>query len=229
MIITMRIPLPLLSYSTQDSWAPAWYSSLVVLAMGLVLCLIFFLARTLVLSRTSKLNREAEKAAVGKSDVKVENEKGLEKRPLKWWSRWETLERELPVSLSLSLARPHSSSRSKGVLALSKFPSPPPTDPSSQSPPSEEAGGANRLKTVGPSFDSPRPAIYEAEPLSMAKAIMSRHTYRRPSFAAPPSRIPPSRLLPKSLTSAPARPSSPASPPVSKQAPAHESTGGEMV
>lgn len=161
MIITMRIPLPLLSYSTQDysSLAPTWYSSLVILGMGLVLCLIFFLVRTLALSRFSKLNREDEKAVVRKSEVKVESEKESERRARKWWPRWETLERELPVSLSLSLARPPSSSRSKGVLALSKFPSPPPADPSSQSPLPEETGGAHRLRTVGPSFDSPSTSI----------------------------------------------------------------------
>jgi len=233
MIISMRIPLPLLSYSSQEysSWAPARYSSLVILGLvGLVLCLVFFLARTLVLSRTYKLNREAEKATVGKSEVKVESEKESDKKVRKWWPRWESFERELPVSLSLSLARFPSTSRSKGVLALSKFPTPPSVDASSQSPP--PAGDvANRLRAVGPSFDSPRPAIFEAtEPLSMAKAIMSRHTYRRPSFSAPPPRISSSRLLPKPITTTPEQTPFPLSPSTSEQPTVHkQSTGGEMV
>ncbi|KAF8961488.1 hypothetical protein BDZ97DRAFT_1828495 [Flammula alnicola] len=41
----------------------------------------------------------------------------------------------------------------------------------------------------GPAFDHPLPALYESEiPVSMAKMIMSRHTFRRPTSRPPPVR-----------------------------------------
>jgi len=52
-----------------------------------------------------------------------------------------------------------------------------------------------QTRRQGPAFEHPLPAIYQQAPVSMAKMIMSRHTYRRPnpnrfqrSSSAPPSR-----------------------------------------
>jgi hypothetical protein len=44
-------------------------------------------------------------------------------------------------------------------------------------------------KRTGPAFERPLPAIYQTEvPVSMAKMIMSRHTFRRPGSRPPPVR-----------------------------------------
>ncbi|CAA7265237.1 unnamed protein product [Cyclocybe aegerita] len=41
----------------------------------------------------------------------------------------------------------------------------------------------------GPAFETPLPALYQSEvPVSMAKMIMSRHTFRRPTSRPPPVR-----------------------------------------
>ncbi|KDR80890.1 hypothetical protein GALMADRAFT_135978 [Galerina marginata CBS 339.88] len=43
----------------------------------------------------------------------------------------------------------------------------------------------------GPAFEHPLPALYNTEvPVSMAKMIMSRHTFRRPASRPPPVRNP---------------------------------------
>lgn len=44
-------------------------------------------------------------------------------------------------------------------------------------------------KRPGPAFEHPLPAIYQSDvPVSMAKMIMSRHTFRRPASRPPPVR-----------------------------------------
>lgn len=41
-------------------------------------------------------------------------------------------------------------------------------------------------RRVGPSFDHPLPAVYQTDvPVSMAKMIMSRHTFRKPTLRPP--------------------------------------------
>jgi len=45
------------------------------------------------------------------------------------------------------------------------------------------------IRRPGPAFDRPLPAVYQSDmPVSMAKMIMSRHTFRRPSSRPPPAR-----------------------------------------
>jgi len=46
-----------------------------------------------------------------------------------------------------------------------------------------------RGRRPGPAFDHPLPALYQSDvPVSMAKMIMSRHTFRRPTTRPPPVR-----------------------------------------
>uniref|UniRef100_A0A0W0FBP3 Uncharacterized protein n=1 Tax=Moniliophthora roreri TaxID=221103 RepID=A0A0W0FBP3_MONRR len=54
----------------------------------------------------------------------------------------------------------------------------------------------------GPSFEQPLPAIYQSqEPISMAKMIMSRHTFRRPGQKMPrrSASAPPTSSRPQSM------------------------------
>jgi len=71
----------------------------------------------------------------------------------------------------------------------------------------------------GPAFSRPLPTLYESDiPVSMAKMIMSRHTFRRPSSRPPPARSTntvqiqrKAPLLPPQASSSLARPPSPPS------------------
>jgi len=46
-----------------------------------------------------------------------------------------------------------------------------------------------RGRRPGPAFEHPLPALYQSDvPVSMAKMIMSRHTFRRPTSRPPPAR-----------------------------------------
>ena len=73
-------------------------------------------------------------------------------------------------------------------------------------------------KRTGPAFARPLPTLYESDiPVSMAKMIMSRHTFRRPTSRPPPARaantvqiqrkIPPPPTTSSSLTRPPSPPS----------------------
>jgi len=54
----------------------------------------------------------------------------------------------------------------------------------SQSPPSQPW---QRGRRSGPAFEQPLPAMYQTDvPVSMAKMIMSRHTFRKPAQRPPP-------------------------------------------
>ncbi|KAF8625083.1 hypothetical protein AX15_005564 [Amanita polypyramis BW_CC] len=111
------------------------------------------------------------------------------------WFKWE---KTLPVSLS---GAPRSSvvkgsavppARGPAVVMRQVHMSAPPRPGSetSQQPPS--APHPNRGQTwqqvrrSGPAFETPVPTLYQTDvPASMAKIIMSRHTYRKPTQRSP--------------------------------------------
>ncbi|PPQ86968.1 hypothetical protein CVT26_007647, partial [Gymnopilus dilepis] len=56
-------------------------------------------------------------------------------------------------------------------------------------PPPSPPPQMQQIRRPGPAFDHPLPALYDSrEPISMAKMIMSRHTFRRPASRPPPVR-----------------------------------------
>ncbi|KAF8351968.1 hypothetical protein F5887DRAFT_1068342 [Amanita rubescens] len=60
----------------------------------------------------------------------------------------------------------------------------------SQAPQLHRGQSWSQVRRPGPAFETPLPALYQTEvPVSMAKIIMSRHTYRKPT-PRPPSRSP---------------------------------------
>lgn len=106
------------------------------------------------------------------------------------WSR--SLQRALPASLPFSLTIPEKPSPEVGTRAgvglshkrLESFP------------------GNWQVYRPGPQFQPPPPAVYQnPAPLSMAKLIMSRHTFRRPNPNRP-------RKLSTASTSRPPQPTS---------------------
>ncbi|KAF7762093.1 hypothetical protein Agabi119p4_8686 [Agaricus bisporus var. burnettii] len=51
----------------------------------------------------------------------------------------------------------------------------------------QQRSAAQPWRRTGPAFESPLPAMYQTDvPVSMAKMIMSRHTFRRPAPRPPP-------------------------------------------
>ncbi|KAK7460928.1 hypothetical protein VKT23_008856 [Stygiomarasmius scandens] len=146
-----------------------------VAAFGVVLVIRFAFGR----SRTLPVNVEKEKQA----------SRDVEKKSVSW--RIFGLD-SLPVSLPITLTAPTNTMVGKGVglnagSVLSRsLPSQLTQQPRSPSPP----------RRGGPTFEQPMASIYQSqEPISMAKIIMSRHTFRRPT--PKPSRratsLPPSR------------------------------------
>ncbi|KAG6872563.1 hypothetical protein C0995_008836 [Termitomyces sp. Mi166 len=118
---------------------------------------------------------------------------------------WRQLSWDSLPSLPVSLAVPGNESHGKGVGMQEKRPPQP--------------WQTVRGRRGGPMFETPLPALYQSkEPLSMAKMIMSRHTYRRPS-SRPPARpmSPPTRTAvpPASSPSLPSLPSSASTTPAS--------------
>lgn len=83
----------------------------------------------------------------------------------------QSLQRALPASLPFSLTIPEKPSPEVGTgagvgLSLKRL----------------ESLGNWQLRRPGPQFQPPPPAVYQnPAPLSMAKLIMSRHTFRRPN------------------------------------------------
>ncbi|KAG2007011.1 hypothetical protein CC2G_014739 [Coprinopsis cinerea AmutBmut pab1-1] len=97
--------------------------------------------------------------------------------------------------------RPPTSSWLWGLLRLSALRAPPsqseecayPSEKQAWSQPQFQPRRPHLMSQVGrrtgPAFDRPLPTLYESDiPVSMAKMIMSRHTFRRPSSRPPPAR-----------------------------------------
>lgn len=111
----------------------------------------------------------------------------------------------LPVSLPITLTAPlNATTVGRGVGVTAGIP------PVLSSPPRSSVANHARSQSekpvswhrCGPSFEQPVPAIYQSqEPLSMAKLIMSRHTFRRPT-PKPPKRsvsVPPTPSRPQHM------------------------------
>ncbi|TFK61441.1 hypothetical protein BDN72DRAFT_460131 [Pluteus cervinus] len=91
------------------------------------------------------------------------------KKQSKWtwgWFTWESLPVSLPVSLRATETHNRVIGQGVGVSVRNAMQS---------------------VRRGAPIFEGPVPAIYQTEvPVSMAKMIMSRHTFRRPNGARPP-------------------------------------------
>ncbi|KAF5365287.1 hypothetical protein D9758_005336 [Tetrapyrgos nigripes] len=161
-----------------------------VAAVGLLLALRSVFTRL----RSAPVNAEKGKRA--------SQEVQQEKKSVSW--RFLTLD-SLPVSLPMTLVAPPANTmagRGVGLNAGSVLSRPPSQQGSMAQVPRSPSPPQWRGRR-GPTFDQPVPSIYQSqEPISMAKIIMSRHTFRRPappkpaprrSKSLPPSSSPSSR------------------------------------
>ncbi|KAG0703596.1 hypothetical protein DFH29DRAFT_916232 [Suillus ampliporus] len=104
------------------------------------------------------------------SDVKTSTWSSLLLLPNTWS---QSLQRALPASLPFSLTIPEKLSSEVGTGAGIGL---------SSERVEEFLPGNWQLRRPGPHFRPPPPAVYQnPAPLSMAKLIMSRHTFRRPN------------------------------------------------
>jgi hypothetical protein len=108
-----------------------------------------------------------------------------------WSWKWEGLPLSLPVSLSISEKDCPGVGVGVGVAAAIQ-----------QQQQLQPVNMTWQTRRRSPGFEPPLPALYDTQlPISMAKMIMSRHTYRRPSLSRPPPRVVPSHTRSVSLPS----------------------------
>ncbi|KAK2460874.1 hypothetical protein APHAL10511_007344 [Amanita phalloides] len=110
------------------------------------------------------------------------------------WFKWES---SLPISFSAPRNSVLQGRPTSPATSQLHIPTPPRTEASQNSSQDQDQDQATQLhrgpswhqaRRAGPAFETPLPAMYQTEvPASMAKIIMSRHTYRRPT-PRPPSR-----------------------------------------
>lgn len=171
----MSMPVPPISFDSDR--LPSCTS--VFLSLLATLVLVSFVRAALLCLRgnvDSKLLQQSQVQVVEKA---VERSDDAKQRPGSWkWSlsSWKAV--SVPsLSLPLSLAPIDKDSVRRGVGMQGKSETR-----------RHEHWPAPRVRKGGPTFETPLPALYQSEPLSMAKLIMSRHTYRKPT-GRPPSRL----------------------------------------
>ena len=128
----------------------------------------------------------------------------LQQKPSRWrWvaafvpsrARWQQISSSMPVSFSsLTVPKDAKLGRGVGIVEGGMRQISPPPRPTMRREGSESAARRNG-KAPGPTFESPVPALYQAEvPASMARIILSRHTFRKSAPGAPRKPITPSSL-----------------------------------
>lgn len=128
----------------------------------------------------------------------------FQQKPSRWrWvaafmpsrARWLQITSSMPVSFSsLSVSKDAKLGRGVGVVEGGMRQISPPPRPTMRREGSEGAARRNG-KAPGPTFETPVPALYQAEvPASMARIILSRHTFRKSAPGAPRKPITPSSL-----------------------------------
>ncbi|ESK87987.1 hypothetical protein Moror_10834 [Moniliophthora roreri MCA 2997] len=176
---------------------------------SLILC--FFVAVFLILAIRYGLHYRSSRTPVAISgDKEKRTSQGTTQLEQKSSSRRLFIWDGLPLSLPVTLTAPRNTTVGKGVGVSASVapvsrtssppppPPPPPRGPINQSQPQPVMSQSRR----GPSFEQPLPAIYQSqEPISMAKMIMSRHTFRRPGQKMPrrSASAPPTSSRPQSM------------------------------
>ncbi|KAG6827716.1 hypothetical protein H0H92_010689 [Tricholoma furcatifolium] len=169
-------------------------NSSILLSLLASLVVLSFIRAACLYLRSNTGTQKQQQAQVQVQEKAADHVEESRKRSSWAWGllRWDRLP-SLPVSLTI----PRNETNGVGVGMQEKRPLPQPWQPV-------------RGRRGGPAFETPLPAIYQSsEPLSMAKMIMSRHTYRRPSSrppartVAPPAPIPVPPPVPSSSTPPP--------------------------
>ncbi|KAF5350472.1 hypothetical protein D9756_008629 [Leucocoprinus leucothites] len=130
--------------------------------------LLFLRART-----SSSSEKQALVHAQQQKNVEQQSSQSSQSSSSSSWGlgflRWESLP-TLPLSLKLN----ENDMKGRGVGFAS-----------TSQPPAAQSWQPGRRS--GPAFEHPLPAMYQSEePVSMAKMIMSRHTFRKPAQRPPP-------------------------------------------
>ncbi|KAF8225738.1 hypothetical protein L208DRAFT_1408115 [Tricholoma matsutake] len=201
------IPLSLSSFSSPFSITAPSNSSIFLSLLASIVLLSFIRAAFLYFRKCiGKQPHQQSQVPVDEKTIRVEGAPQRQQRS-SWASTlptWDALPNlTLPVSFTVTETR----MIGKGVGLRKK----------TSEPPAQEWQPPTRIRRSGPAFESPLPAIYQSEvPVSMAKMIMSRHTYRKPTNRPPlrpllplPTPRPPTSLAPPPSSLPPTRPSSP--------------------
>ncbi|RDB17391.1 hypothetical protein Hypma_001680 [Hypsizygus marmoreus] len=156
-------------------------NSSVLLSLLASIVLLSFIRATFLCLRTN-VSKQPQQSQVTVPEKTVQRSEEPRQRRSSWaWGllTWDSLP-TLPVSLAMS----ETESNGRGVGLQSKRVEGP-----------TQNWQQPRVRRSGPAFESPLPALYQSEvPVSMAKMIMSRHTYRKPTNRPPARTVtPPSR------------------------------------
>ncbi|KAF8064981.1 hypothetical protein FPV67DRAFT_1500964 [Lyophyllum atratum] len=193
MMLLRQLPTSSMSMSMSSMSFPSLTEALpsnssVFLSFLASLVLLSFVRAAFLCLRTNVGSKAQQQVHVQVEGKSVERPQESRPRRSSWaWGllTWDSLP---AVSLPVSLTMAQNDSNGRGVGMQQKRSQVPiqPWQPA-------------RSRRGGPAFETPLPALYQSEvPASMAKMIMSRHTYRKPTNR-PPARA----------ASPPTRPSSP--------------------
>jgi len=166
-----NVDLPWSSFPSSSSVLFSLLASLVLLAA----------IRTVVLFLRSQLSSERQKKLPltqehGQQQPQQKVESGAHTRSSWGWKllTWGSVP-TLPISLRMPVSEVKSQAVGLGVGVMSNNASKRPGERQTWQQPRR-----------GPAFEQPLPALYQTEPASMAKMIMSRHTFRKPTQRPPP-------------------------------------------
>ncbi|KAF5384220.1 hypothetical protein D9615_003457 [Tricholomella constricta] len=181
---SMSMSMPSMSFSWSSLILPSNSSILLSLLASLVV--LSFVRAALLCLRTNVAKQSQQQIEVQGEGKEAEPPRQQRQQRLSWaWGlfTWDSLP---TVSLPVSLTMVESDSNGRGVGMQRK-----PVESMTQ------RWQPTRSKRGGPAFETPLPALYQSDmPVSMAKMIMSRHTYRKPTNRPPARTVPPPTRLP---------------------------------
>ncbi|GLB39683.1 hypothetical protein LshimejAT787_0701930 [Lyophyllum shimeji] len=176
---SMSVSVSSISFAPLGNAIPSYSSILLSLLASLVL--LSFVRAAFLCLRSSVGNKAQQQVQVQVEGKSGERQEESRQRRTSWAWGLLTLERLPTFSLPVSLTMGQSDSNGRGVGMQQKraeAPSQPWQPP--------------RSRRGGPTFETPLPALYQSDvPVSMAKMIMSRHTYRKPTNRPPARALPP--------------------------------------
>jgi len=191
MMLLHKLPTSSISFSMSTVFFPTLPDSLpsntsILLSLLATLVILSFVRAALLCFRPNT-GKQVQQPTQTQAEAKAaeQSESTIQRRSSRAWGLliWDNLR---TISLPISLTMAEKETAGKGIGLQGKRPAAP-----------SQPWQPVRSKRGGPAFETPLPALYQSgEPMSMAKMIMSRHTYRRPT-SRPPARVP--SIPPRSL------------------------------
>ncbi|KAF9460381.1 hypothetical protein BDZ94DRAFT_1238466 [Collybia nuda] len=193
---SMTMSMPSFSFPSFPGSLPS-KSSLLLSLLASVVLLSFIRAAVLCLrTNVSKQPQQLIQTSQEKQESTGQEETRQRRSSWAWgFISWENL----PLALPVSLTTVENTTNGRGVGLQDKRRE-------------QIQSWQPTVRRGGPAFESPIPAIYQSEvPVSMAKMIMSRHTYRKPTNRPPARPLLPSTHSNTSRSSTPPPAASPSS------------------